>query len=141
MAHDLLLKAGDEAAAAQSQAVVLSLAALESHAVDKALEVDISDIAVLSSALTGQLTGVALLHTLQLSVNSLVRNSMDSLFHGQTVVAANLDLGLDGDLDGQGDALGLVSSVNSDSGRPTGSTPASLTAASKASGNSSLMAS
>ena len=38
---------------------------------------------------------------LQLSVHSLVGNSMDSLFHGQTVVAANLDLGLHGDLNGQ----------------------------------------
>ena len=53
VAHDLILKAGDEAAAAQGQAVVLRLAALECHAVHKALEVDIHDIAVLSSALTG----------------------------------------------------------------------------------------
>ena len=114
VAHDLILKAGDEAAAAQSQAVVLSLAALECDAVHKALEVDISDIAILSSTLTGQLTGVALLHTLQLCLNSLVRDSMDSLFHRQTVVAADLDFGLDSDLDGQGDTVGLVSRVNSD---------------------------
>ena len=114
VAHDLILKAGDEAAAAQSQAVVLSLAALESHAIDEALEVDISDVAVLSSALTGQLTGIALLHTLQLSFNSLVRNSMDSLFNCQTIVAANLDFRLDSDLDGQGDTVGLISRVNSD---------------------------
>ena len=106
--------AGDNAAAAQSQAVVLSLAALESHAIDEALEVDISDVAVLSSALTGQLTGIALLHTLQLSFNSLVRNSMDSLFNRQTIVAANLDFGLDSDLDGQGSALSLAGGVNAD---------------------------
>ena len=83
VADDLILKAGDEAAAAQGQAVVLSLAALESNTVHKALEVDIRDIAVLSSALTGQLTGVALLHTLQLSVHSLIGNSMDRLLNGQ----------------------------------------------------------
>ncbi len=62
VANDLLLEAGDEAAAAQSQVVVLSLAALECDTVHKALEVDINDIAILSSALTGQLTGIALLH-------------------------------------------------------------------------------
>ena len=93
---------------------MLSLAALECDAVHKALEVDISDIAILSSALTGQLTGVALLHTLQLSVHSLVGNSMDSLFHGQTVVAANLDLGLHGDLNGQGSALCLAGRIHAD---------------------------
>ena len=56
----------------------------------------------------------ALLHTLQLSFNSLVRNSMDSLFNRQTIVATNLDFGLDSDLDGQGDTVGLISRVNSD---------------------------
>ena len=115
VADDLILEAGDEGAAAQGQAVVLSLAALECNAIDEALEVDINDVAVLSSALTGQLTGIALLHTLQLSFNGLVGNSMDRLFNSQTVVVANLDFGLDGDLDGQGDApVGLISRVNSD---------------------------
>ena len=89
VADDLILEAGDEAAAAQSQAVVLCLAALECNAVHKALEVDVNDVAVLSSALTGQLTGVALLHTLQLGLDSLVRNSMDRLLDGQTVVTAS----------------------------------------------------
>ena len=93
---------------------MLSLAALECDAVHKALEVDISDIAILSSTLTGQLTGVALLHTLQLCLNSLVRDSMDSLFHRQTVVAADLDFGLDSDLDSQGSALSLAGGVNAD---------------------------
>ena len=108
VANDLILEAGDEGAAAQGQVVVLSLAALKSDTVHKALEVDISDIAILSSTLTGQLTGVALLHTLQLCLNSLVRDSMDSLFHRQTVVAADLDFGLDSDLDGQGDTVGQI---------------------------------
>ena len=39
---------------------------------------------------------------------------MDSLFNRQTIVAANLDFGLDSDLDGQGDTVGLISRVNSD---------------------------
>ena len=114
VADDLVLEAGDEAAAAQGQAVVLSLAALECDAIHKALEVDVHDVAVLSSTLAGQLTGVALLHTLQLGLNSLVRNSMDSLLNGQTIVCADLDFGLDSDLDGQGSALSLAGGVNAD---------------------------
>ena len=93
---------------------MLSLAALKSDTVHKALEVDISDIAVLGSTLTGQLTGVALLHALQLGLNSLVGDSMDSLLDGQTVVAANLDFGLDCDLDGQGDTLSLACGIDGD---------------------------
>ena len=53
VANDLILEAGDEGAAAQGQVVVLSLAALKSDTVHKALEVDISDIAILSSTLHG----------------------------------------------------------------------------------------
>ena len=83
-------------------------------AVNEALEVDVNDVAVLSSTLTGQLTGVALLHTLQLGLNSLVRNSMDSLFNRQTIVAANFDFGLDSDLDGQGSALSLAGGIDGD---------------------------
>ena len=93
---------------------MLSLAALECDAVHKALEVDINDIAVLSSTLTGQLAGVALLHTLQLGLNSLIGNSMDSLLSGQTVVVADLDFRLDSDLDGQGHTVGLVCGIDSD---------------------------
>ena len=39
---------------------------------------------------------------------------MDDLLNSQTVVVADLDLGLDSDLDGQGDTLGLVCGVNAD---------------------------
>ena len=112
MANDLILEARDERAAAQGQVVVLSLAALKSDTVHKALEVDISDIAILSSTLTGQLTGVALLHALQLCIDGLVGNSMDSLLNGQTVVVADLDFGHHSDLDGQGHALGLAGSIH-----------------------------
>ena len=93
---------------------MLSLAALESNAIDEALEVDISDVAVLSSTLTGQLTGVALLHTLQLCIDGLIGNSMDRLLNGQTGIVADLDFGLDGDLNGQGSALVLVGRINGD---------------------------
>ena len=77
VADDLLLEAGDEGTAAQHQRVVLSLAAVESNAIDKALEVDIHSVTVLGSALTGQQTAVAVLHALDLSVNIGLVNSLD----------------------------------------------------------------
>ena len=117
VANDLILEARDERAAAQGQVVVLSLAALKSDTVHKALEVDISDIAILSSTLAGQLTGVALLHALQLCI---VGNSMDSLLNGQTVVVADLDFGHHSDLDGQGHALGLAGSIHRNLGTANG---------------------
>ena len=39
---------------------------------------------------------------------------MDSLLHGQTIVCADLDFGLDSDLDGQGSTLSLAGGVNAD---------------------------
>ena len=77
VANDLLLEAGDEGTAAQHQRVVLSLAAVEGNAIDKALEVDINGVTVLGSALTGQQTAVAVLHALDLSVNIGLVNSLD----------------------------------------------------------------
>ena len=56
---------------------MLSLAAVESNAIDKALEVDIHSVTVLGSALTGQQTAVAVLHALDLSVNIGLVNSLD----------------------------------------------------------------
>lgn len=85
--------------------------------------------------------GVALLHTLQLGLDSLVRNSMDSLLNGQTIVCADLDFGLDSDLDGQGSALSLAGGVNADlrTADRLGSDLDSLFVG--VAGNSSLMAS
>ena len=77
VANDLLLEAGDEGTAAQHQRVVLSLAAVESNPIDKALEVDIHSVTVLGSALTGQQTAIAVLHALDLSVNIGLVNSLD----------------------------------------------------------------
>ena len=110
--HDLILEAGDEAAAAQGQVVVLGLAALKGHPVGEALEVDVHDVAVFSGTLAGQLTGVALLHTLELGVHSGLLNSMDGFLHGQTVVSAQLDFGLDGHLDGQDGALVIAGGLH-----------------------------
>ena len=82
VADNLLLEAGDEGAAAQDQSVVLSLAALESLAVDKALEVDGGGVAVLSLAVTGQQTAVAVLHALDLGVNIRLVHSLDIFGNG-----------------------------------------------------------
>ena len=79
MAGNLLLKARNELAGAQRQGKMLALAALESHAVHKALEVDIRDVAVLSLALTGNDAGVALTHALDLGLHSGVLDSIDFL--------------------------------------------------------------
>ena len=69
MANNLILETGDEGAGAQNQRVMLCLAALKSLAINKALKVDINGITVLSSALTGQQTAVAVLHALHFGVN------------------------------------------------------------------------
>ena len=82
VANDLLLEAGDEGAAAQHQRVVLSLAAVESLAINEALEVDINGVAVLGSALTGQQTAVAILHALDLGVDVSLIHSLDIFVDG-----------------------------------------------------------
>ena len=82
VANDLLLEAGDEGAGAQHQRVVLSLAALESDAVNEALEVDVNGVAVLGSTLTGQQTAIAVLHALDLGVNISLVNSLDIFVDG-----------------------------------------------------------
>ena len=108
MADDLILEAGDEGVAAQHQRIMLRLAALKGNAVHKALEVDIDGIAVLGSALTGQQTAVAVLHAGQLGVHGAVLDSMDLFGDAQTGIVAQGDLRLDGDLDLEGSAVGLV---------------------------------
>ena len=82
VADNLLLEAGDEGAAAQHQRVVLSLAAVEGNAINKALKVDIHGVTVLGLALTGQQTAVAVLHALDLSVNIGLINSLDIFVDG-----------------------------------------------------------
>ena len=82
MADDLLLETGDEGTRAQHQRVVLSLAALESNAINEALEVDIDGVTVLGLALTGQQTAIAVLHTLDLSVNIGLIHSLDIFVDG-----------------------------------------------------------
>ena len=82
MADNLILEAGDEGAGAQHQRIVLSLAALKGNAIDEALEVDVDGIAVLGLALTGQQTAVAVLHTLDFSVDIGLIHSLDIFVDG-----------------------------------------------------------
>ena len=82
VADDLLLEAGDEGAGAQHQRVVLGLAALESDAINEALEVDVNGVTVLGSTLTGQQTAIAVLHALDLGVNISLVNSLDIFVDG-----------------------------------------------------------
>ena len=63
-ADELILKAGDKAAGADLQIEVLALAAVESHAVVEALEVDGGGVALLHGTLHAHQTAVALGHLL-----------------------------------------------------------------------------
>ena len=63
-AHELILKTGHEAAGANLQVKILALAAIEGHAVVKALKVDVGGIALLYSALHAHQAAVALGHFL-----------------------------------------------------------------------------
>ena len=79
VANNLLLETGDKAAGTQNQAVMLGLAALKGDAIHKALEVDISGIAILSLAIAGNDAAVAVLHAGQLGIHISVLNSIDLL--------------------------------------------------------------
>jgi len=56
---------------------VLRLAALESLAIHKALEVDVGGVAVLSLTVAGQQTAIAVLHTFDLGIHIGLVHSLD----------------------------------------------------------------
>ena len=107
VADDLILEAGDEGAGAQLQVVVLALAALESDAVDEALEVDLGGVAVLGGSLIGDLglAGVALADDLDLVVDLDLGCGLDHLGGLDALVALDLHGGLHGNGSGEGDAV------------------------------------
>ena len=104
-ANQLLLKTGNKAAGTQLQAVVLALAALESNAIQEALEIDHDGIAVLSLTLNGHQTGVALLHTLQTLIHVSCSNLDLVLLCAQALVLAQSDLGIHGNHSLEGEAF------------------------------------
>ena len=68
-ADQLVLETGDKAAGADLQIEVFALAAVESHAVVEALEVDGGGVALLHGAVHGDQTAVAVRHLFQPSVH------------------------------------------------------------------------
>ena len=108
-ADDLLLKAGNEAVRTQLQAVVLALAAIKRLAVQEALEVDDSGVALLGLALHAHQTGVAVRELLQALVHIGGSNLDLVLRGGQALVLAQGDLGIYGSGSLEGKAfLGAV---------------------------------
>ena len=113
-ADQLILEARDECAGAQSQLVMLCLAALERNAVYKALEVDINGIVLLSLALYGLGAGVALSHAVQLCLNVSLQNLNGLLLNLNALVLAELNFRLNrylGD-DGQAALFCRVAQIN-----------------------------
>ena len=93
-AHDLLFEAGNKGAAAQLQFEIVALAAFESDAVVKALEIDVGGVAHFGSLLHYLGGSNVLSHTVQLGFNLSIGNLNGSLFHFQTLVLAQSDLGV-----------------------------------------------
>ena len=95
--HDALFKAGNKGVGAQLQGVVLGLAALEGHAVVKALKVQQNGIAHLGLALHVYQAGRALDIGLELVFDVLVGDGDSFLLRTQALVRTDLGLGSDGD--------------------------------------------
>ena len=93
-ADELLLEARDEAAGTDLQRIVLALAALESLAIDKALEVERREVAISYGRAFRCVNHLALaiLHSLQLLVHVLIRDCLDLLLNLQALVVTELDL-------------------------------------------------
>ena len=76
VAHDLILKAGNELTAAELENEALSLAAIKSNAIFEALEVDDGGIALLDLAVDGNEAGLTLGHLVQ-ALLDVVRRDLD----------------------------------------------------------------
>ena len=109
-ADDLILKAGNEAAGAELELIVLALAALERLAVVEALEVDHGNVALLGLAVHGNEAGVALSHLVQALLHIVSADLDLLLLGGQALVLTELDLGIhsDGRLEGEAVLVDLV---------------------------------
>ena len=104
-AGHLLLKAGDKAVGTQHQAVVLTLAAVEGHAVLEALEVDDGGVAVLGLAVHADKAAVAVRQLLQALVHILVGDGHHGAGSGEALVLAQGHLGIEGHHGGEGIAV------------------------------------
>ena len=107
-ANHLLLEAGDEGAGAQTQRVVLALAAVECYAVHVAVEVDDHGVAVLCSTLHGGDAGVAAGQLLDILVHLFVGDGDGSLGSLDALVLAQGSHGIQAALDGQNQIAILI---------------------------------
>ena len=101
-AHQLILKAGDEAAAAHLKGVVLGLAAVKGDAVHKALKVQGDGIAVLHGPLHVLETGGALAGVLNLLLYGFLGNGGLVVLGLQALIVAQSDLRVHIALEGDG---------------------------------------
>ena len=95
LANDLILKAGDKCAGADLKIVALSLTTVESNSVNRALVVDVCDIALLARSV-GDLNGscVSLANLLDLLLNVLLGSLSNLLCNLKCIVACDLYLRL-----------------------------------------------
>ena len=106
VADYLLLKAGDKGTRAEGEVIFLSLAALECLAVDKALEVDNGDIAVLGcSVVNVNYSCASLEHMLDLVIDFLGGDLRVALLGGEALVCLEGYFGLNGDVEAHLNAL------------------------------------
>ena len=107
-ADELILKAGNEGAGADLQAVILALATLEGLAVLKALEVDDGGIAQLDLTVHRDQAGSTADIRLQFILHILISNADLSLGGGEALVLLHLGLGADRNQGSKDQALLLV---------------------------------
>ena len=94
---NLLFKAGNERTGAESEVIMLALAAFERNVVLEAFVVDFGNIAVLSgSAFNVNISCVSLKHTVELCVNLFVGNGNNIFGNFNAFIVFNFDFGLYG---------------------------------------------
>ena len=108
VAQDALLKAGDHAAAAQLQGLVLGGAALEGLALQQAFVVDMYDVALDGRALVGHQLRGCIAAALQHAVDLLVGHFRGDTLGGKAGGLGQVQLRLQGDGGGGHKALILL---------------------------------
>ena len=95
--HHLVFKTGDKLSAAKGQIETLCFAALKFHAVDRADEINVRDIAVLRrTAFHGHFACVTIEQTIDLCVDLFVLNSIRIFLDFNTFISGNFHFGLHG---------------------------------------------
>ena len=92
-ADELILEAGDEAAAAEGQVIVLSAAAVELDSVHGADKVDVDDVAILCRLVDVDDARLLVAGVLHLLIHLLGGDFLHLSLEGETLIFAQLDLG------------------------------------------------